>query len=526
VTETLAERECRAHGFDPALTYRNQYQVTPASTPAPSFFCSEVIGAWRVSFSDALNRCLLKDAEGVPCGMVLGHAVTDDGRHLSGEFTLDVSLRSPAFPDRIEAWLKWASGRFAALVVCPAGARLYPDPSASFGFVFDPATRSAESSLLLALHRAIEENPAFDNAAMIPDYDLFGAVPRSTGYTGLYGFGMTRDRHVRRVVANHYLDLETFDTHRFWPRDDDLARFELARADLADLVIARLRSNVAALAENNPSVFLISGGYDSRMVLAAAGDTLRTSPNVAPVVFASTWIQSLDVAIAQALGAHFGFEVGTIIPDDGHRGSFLEDAQLRRRNGLQYILATGSIGQIPTAESRGFLEQLPHGALLITGNMLEIASAVWWPPGGGDDRAHALKRCMVAQNTAEERRDRSQRYDRWFEGLPDVARDRVHDFSYIENTLPNTQTVHLGVTGQFRVPPANDRAIFAASMCAPVRWRRKRGLYDAIVTRGWPELAEFPTVFEMKAAARVNEAPSIDDLVKMDLRAVKRQLVR
>lgn len=521
MNETLAERECRAHGFDPVEVFRNQYRIAPAGTPPLPFFEVVTIGDWQVSLSEHLHRCLLKDASGTVCGIVLGHAVTGDGQHMSGDFALEVAMDAPEFLDSAELLLKWSAGRFCALVACPAGARIYTDPAASFGVVFDPVSRAVASSLLLALTRPIENNPAFDNAAIVGD-DPFGGTPEHDDYSGLYGFGLTRDRLARRVIANHYLDLAAFAPHRFWPRGDDLDRFAMDRAGLADLVISRLGATVAALAANTPSLFLLSGGYDSKMVLAAARDTIAESPNVEAFVFAATWNQTLDVAVARALGEQQGVRVNEVVPDEGHRGAYTGAAEAERK-ALAYVLATGSIGPMPPAERRGFLDQLPDDTILITGNMLEIASAVWWPPAGTDDRTHALKRSMVAQNSDAERRDRERRFDAWEASLPEAAREKLHDFNYVENTLPNTQGVHLGVTGQFRVPPANDRAIFAASMAAPVRWRRRRGLYNAVVSRACPELHEIPTVWEIKAAAKRHGA-SIDDLLAGDLRDVRRML--
>ncbi|GAA3873953.1 hypothetical protein [Celeribacter arenosi] len=523
---TVAEEQCDAHGFDFAETFRNQYHIAPLDVPPPEGFESVIIFDWRVSFCPSLHTCLVTDANGVQCGVILGHAVAEDGTYLSGTTPLDGGVDTPSFFDAAEAFIKWAAGRFMAFFATPTDARAYPDPVSSFGFVYDPETKCVASSLFLSLHRPLEENPAFDNAAIVKGADCFGTQTTTDVYKGSYGFGMTRDRHVRRSVANHYLDLASLEMHRFWPKEGDFDRFDLPRRDLADLIVERLKTNVRALVAHNDTGFLLSGGYDSKMVLAAAQSDLAASDRLKSYVFASTWNQTIDVNIAAALGESAGLQVTSVVPEDGHKGSFLQNKKEFRRKGLQYVIATGSIGRMPNTENRGYLDRLPEGGILITGNMLEICSAVWWPAKKIDDAEHAVIRCQVARNTPAEIEDREARFASWFEKLPDAAKLMLHDFNYMENTLPNTQSAYLGFTRQFRVPPANDRAIFAASMCTAVPWRRRRGLFWAIVARSSPDLHKLPTVEDIKFVAKRDSEATIEELAQGDLEAVKQKFVQ
>ncbi len=76
----------------------------------------------------------------------------------------------------------------------------------------------------------------------------------------------------------------------------------------------------------------------------------------------------------------------------------------------------------------------------------------------------------------------------------------IHDFNYIENTLPNTQVGMMGHPHLFYMPPANDRSIFAGCMAAPVAIRRDRSFYAAIMAASAaPYLAELPTIRELAA---------------------------
>ena len=117
--------------------------------------------------------------------------------------------------------------------------------------------------------------------SLIPDLvrnrDLSHAVdPRVT--KAFYGFGLTPYHGVKRLLPNHFLDLETFASVRHWP-PSGLAPY-MPEAEAAD----RLVAGVAALLRDIGSRFdavriSLSAGRDSRAVLAlcrplvaAAGD--------------------------------------------------------------------------------------------------------------------------------------------------------------------------------------------------------------------------------------------------------------
>lgn len=513
---TLAETACAHNGFDFAETFRHQYLLTPQTGVAPSGFETRRFGDWALHHAPDLHLCKLQDRNGNVVGYVVGHAVDATGRYLQGVHEFPHAQDDPALTDHIDDFLTWCGGRFAAFVATPEMARAYADPVASFGFVYDPEARRLASSLFLALNRPLRENPHFDNAAIVGGETVLpgetaGEIP--AGYSGGYGFGQTRDADVTRITGNHYLDLNRFVPVRHWPKPGFVAgNAEDDRQDLVNTIIRRITRVSRALIQAQPVQFSLSGGYDSRIVLACAADVIDEHSGAELFTFASTWNQTLDVAVSQALADKLNKPLRVVVPDDGHQGSFVS-AEEQRRRVRQYILATGSIGPMSHTLAKGFLEQLPRGGLMLTGNLLEIASAEWWPGRKVEDPVdHALTRCGVACNTAKEIEDRRARFARWQQALPEALQDRLHDMTYWEGTLPYTQAAFMGTPWQFRVPPANDRAVLQAALQARVRWRKRRGLYAALIQNARPELATVPTVRELKARAKAEQKPAVQVL--------------
>jgi hypothetical protein len=72
---------------------------------------------------------------------------------------------------------------------------------------------------------------------------------------------------IRRLLPNHYLDLETGRAHRYWPRKD---RTPISFAQGLDSVGRTLRGTLTAAAMRFDLSLSLSAGYDSRCILAAS----------------------------------------------------------------------------------------------------------------------------------------------------------------------------------------------------------------------------------------------------------------
>ena len=108
---------------------------------------------------------------------------------------------------------------------------------------------------------------------------------------------------VERMPANHCCDLETGRMVRYWPKRD-IAPVGLDEA--AERVGAMLRGAMEASLKRGPCVLSLSGGYDSRVLLACAGP-LREALHMVTVRIGTT--RSHDTALPAELAARLGFEL-------------------------------------------------------------------------------------------------------------------------------------------------------------------------------------------------------------------------
>jgi len=130
-----------------------------------------------------------------------------------------------------------------------------------------PAVYSADLGAVAATVTALEQL-----GPLGPDRDV-QAIFEFPARRGFLPFGLTSRSGARRLMPNHVLDLGDFSTGRIWPNTAFCTRPTLspdavrARAAEAGQIV---RSHMKALLSQGETVLYLSGGHDSRMVLAAA----------------------------------------------------------------------------------------------------------------------------------------------------------------------------------------------------------------------------------------------------------------
>jgi len=80
-------------------------------------------------------------------------------------------------------------------------------------------------------------------------------------------------RATQQLMPNHYLDLGTGRSLRYWPNRRREGRTE---AWVAARIFNTIHASLVALAHRQPVVLSLSGGYDSRVVMACAGSMMSS----------------------------------------------------------------------------------------------------------------------------------------------------------------------------------------------------------------------------------------------------------
>ncbi len=451
-------------------TFQHQYIISQSADHfAPGWNQVEVKG-WNIFHSPSLPVTQLKDKYGEVVGFLLGCALDVNGESLREECAVLADENDPHFFNRFENFLDGLSGRFLCILATKEIQRIYPDPVVDLGCVYDPLTRTVASSLTLALTRDFQPDQIFGT-------DLSGNHDRRQT------MGHTLDRHVKRLCANIYLDLKSFQTHRFWPREDTNL-FENPRdksIEISEQIAVRLGQLTSGWVKSHKCLFPISGGRDSRSLLASISNDLSKVDGFYTWSFhkQSRWDVKIGRKIADLLS----------LPHQIFR-----NVEISKDDASLYELRTGYAVPSMAERSLGISEKLPGGSLVLRGNIMEVLRATNWQrqSTGSFNLKHALKRLRAfsAEYTGD-RKIWEAEFMKWYSALPQMAKERVYDLLFLEIYLPHTQGARLyGTPQNFVVNPFNDRRLLQLSMQIDRRFKLQDRVYDHIVRSRMPQLSE------------------------------------
>ncbi|MEL7116848.1 MAG: hypothetical protein AAGP08_14930, partial [Pseudomonadota bacterium] len=356
----LAQDICATKNWTFSETLQSHYVITKSSDTPLADWPSVELGTWRLSHCPSLPLTHLHFADGALAGLVLGFAVNGDGTLLSEAHHMPVSADDSDPFTRIERFVEDLAGRFIVLLDWKGVTRLYPDPVCGLGPVYNPSLARVGASTTLVLDRELS---APDNAETAPTPLIFSE---------------TTDRDVRRAVPNHYIDLTDFSLVRHWPRDDTvLARKEQDTDEIAAAINARLGNTIQALVRNHRSILPITGGTDSRLLLAAASDHLDAVHQF--IVYHTNWANSFDAEIAQQIAQILCLPLRVISRDSPRVQTALRPYDMRQ---LVKRRALRGGFEVETAE-KGSLRAMTlvsPGAIVLRGNVAEMTRALRWHP--------------------------------------------------------------------------------------------------------------------------------------------------
>lgn len=166
-------------------------------------------------------------------------------------------------PEPVDGFFKDLCGQFVIIWKDPAGSIfLRENSSGSFPAVYAPDMEAVASTVTMletlgALERNTEVNAVFN-------------FPENRGFLP---FGLTSRYGAHRLMPNHALDMTTFSSRRVWPDAEFCNRSSITKGEVSSYVksISKIvKQNTHAILRQGETVLYLSGGHDSRMILAAA----------------------------------------------------------------------------------------------------------------------------------------------------------------------------------------------------------------------------------------------------------------
>ena len=232
--------------------------------------------------------------------MMLGAMYDWETPAQSNQQLLDRLARTPSFEDFLAGLSKYA-GQYVILYSDKNNFILLNDAGAQHEIFFD-TTFSTFGSQPKLLGEVIDLEPHSRQDAI----DFY--TSREFLSKRLYVGDSTHARNVKRLIANHYIDVNHQSVVRYFPNEPVV---QLSTKEVAPKACQMLKGYIKAVAMRKPIAMAVTGGYDSRALFLASLDEdckyfIWQHKNMD--------VQHYDIAVPQRLTQMYGrsFEV---IPD-------------------------------------------------------------------------------------------------------------------------------------------------------------------------------------------------------------------
>ena len=478
----LALIAARKIDFDDAFCL--QFLLTKNSKLKVGNFTKKPAGDWTLYYGDRLPVIPLKDCNNDLVGYFLGIGVDEHGKLVSESFCKNLSQKDSDFVEIIEEAISKIAGRYIVILTNPQWERMYFDPCGTLSAVYNADTKTVASSMMLCLDREVKDNPDFDNDAVL------------SGKEG-YFLQNTRDVDVKLIMANHYLDLKDFSMFRHWPKpDQEFTATPDEYPEIAADIDARLAEIFGAIVKSHKCVVPITGGIDSRNLLAAGKANLKHVDLF--FTFAHNFMSKNDAEIAAIIAEKLDvpFQAFDIRLDEARE---LPQGFRKRQKLYQYMIASGYSFIIPPEVHQDLLEYLPKGAVHLRGNVVDLLKKTNFP-GDFDSIKTAKKHRETELRGLFRYRSPSDKelakwmptYMKWFNTLPKSAHKVSYDFKYMELSLPLSSQLFYGMSHNFYIYPFVDRRLISNAMRFPISFRQSDKAANYVLKSSMPKIADIP----------------------------------
>jgi hypothetical protein len=441
----------------PMAAFPKQFILAERAPQVAGAKCTDFAG-WTLAAAPHVPLCPLLRG-GVQVGLLVGW-VTHGGALVPDDRPIELGAADAMALRRL-------SGRFAFLWRGEAGLEFHLDTAGLLPAVYDPAARLvAATPALLSTERPLLRDPAV--------WSIFD-FPTNRGF---FPFGLTAWQGVSRLLPNHVLGLDDFGARRIWP---------VPGAPLTDTVtdpaaaVARaalqVRDNVEAILNAGVPALYLSGGCDSRMVLAAAR---RHRERLVAQTIAGP--DAVDSFIAARVAAAAG------VPHE-----LLQPVPARDAEVQGWMDRTGWSLYENVTQHVATMKRHDRGFFPMTGTCAEILRASNWATEdlGQDDLPMEVLLARLRMPPAPAIVAAAQA---WLAALPPMRRTAALDVAKIE--VIHGCWAAPGVYGHDiewpSLHPMADGLVYEIAMGLPEGYKMENRAYADFVGPLWPELLAIP----------------------------------
>lgn len=448
--------------------YPKQWLISAAPLPAPRGGKTDTFAGWHIQAADPVPILRLRDGAGQERGRLIGWVIEGTRFH-----DADATLVLPQ-GETLDSFHGRLSGRYVLLwQSAPGQVELRMDVMGGLPAVYAPAQQvvAATTSLIGRL------TPLERDADVAQIFDF----PRNRGFLP---FGLTASRGVHRLLPNHALDLASFAPRRIWPAPDtvDAPKVTLHEArvlaeEAAEIVRRHVHAILDASPEGVPVTLYLSGGIDSRMILAAARG--RTDRLVAETIGAGA---TLDCHVAARLARIAGIPHRQLAPIPS------SPAQI-----AAWLERTGHTIYDPVADITATVTANPPPGQALTGTGCDLSKGKHFEAEDigqdGIDVDLLLKRIRMPDTPCL--RDAASR---WLASFPAASAPYTLDLAKIDVIYGCWSSV-AGYGHALPLPslsPFSSRRLNEIVFMLPLDYRRNKGFYTDYMRALWPDLLALP----------------------------------
>lgn len=443
--------------------FRHQFYIATKedSLTCKTHFRTYYLGAYCVAVTPDLPVIKLLSADTTVSGYILGWSMRD-GQLLEKDMQLPVEAESSA--EELESWLYTLSGRWIAIICLADIQRVYMDTLASHSLVYHPELRRLAST------------PGLIDAKLQPLFTATQLIERDYWYPA----GCTAYQGVSRLLANHYLDLATFESIRHWPLSNSNLEVAGNWVDNIPVLATLMRQQFGACATRMPVRIGLTAGLESRVMLACSKDI-----QPAPLY----WTRSdksaskyQDIKTASVLAHRFALQHVTL--------PFTSEFNCDDADIEQFLLNTGyCVGGSPLKShklidsagpcfafsgiggevARDFYNAAKVGSALSARNLLQLTGLP------------ELPQLVVA-------------IERYLDNLPKLEPQQQLALFYLENRVSAFGAVHRYAyqSGIVLLSPFSHRAIVHCMLTVPLAAQIDAQFHKALIKACWPALLALP----------------------------------
>jgi hypothetical protein len=420
---------------------------------------------WMLAAHPTLPLTDVVTPDGESVGWIIGYPITSEGDFVPPRLIFDPACYSDS-PDSASAFVHSLSGRFAAVMMWGHIRRLYLDSGGTLAAVYALDLPVAASTVSLIETGHDDWDHDLQVLLGMPESDLW------------YPAGLTPRTTIRRLLPNHYLDLDQWKPVRHWPIESHFAverTFDESVARIVELI----KKNIFAVGKRYPLQLSLTAGRDTRMILACSRSMLDRIK-----FHTGVWIPSgMDSQVAYHIARHFRLNHVT------YRIEMATEEQLADWQVRVGHCVSGEMWRIhPT--SRKFDA---HRAYL-PGVAGEVGRGYYWREG--DAKGSEITAEEILRRTKLPAEGKVlEMMETWLSEVRHLPWHTILDLVYIEQRLGCwAGPLQYGQDGMnaIRIAPLNDREIYRTILHMPTEPRRRLALPEEICRQEWPELLAFP----------------------------------